>query len=155
MKIRSFIASVLGLCLLICLASSIALGQNSSGKDKTHIIIGLKATGVEPNATGIADVKSKMDKDGMLVQSFKLTGADLTAGQTYTLFANGQMIDSKEAKTDNGGAVAFSFSQRPPRMNSRRKPKEFPTPLNPVTAIKHVELHDSNNQVVLTGDFSQ
>jgi len=157
--------------LLICLTTVMTMAQgNSNGHGKgngntnkpKNQIISLKPGTAEPMATGIAKIFFKTNGNAM--QRFQVVGANLTNGKAYTLVVDGNMIatltagaekddDEDDDATDDGSAVEFMFSKK--AKGGGAKNNNLPTALDPVTNIKHIELRDAANAVILSGDFPQ
>jgi hypothetical protein len=140
--------------LLICLTTVMTMAQgNGNGNKPIKQIIHLQPGTTAPMATGIAKITLK--SNGNAIQRFQVVGANLTKGMSYTLVVDGNVIATSAADTDEdtSAAVEFIFSKK--TKGGSVKNNNLPAVLDPVTKIKHVELRDANNGVVLSGDFSQ
>lgn len=162
MKIRPSLRLLVLTALCISTFATAAAGQfEAQGKDNgksnkpINKIIHLQAVSDDSKATGIAKILLKTK--GKAMQRFQVVGANLKSGATYTLIVDGQIVGSKTAVNEEGeeeNAVEFVFAKK-----AKGKIGEgetlLPAELDPVSKIKHVELRDASNQVVLSGDFPE
>ncbi len=141
----------------MAMAQNIDIAAKSAGEGRK--VIKLEAMGGEPDAGGVAKIEiRKGRKSRPPLQEFLVIGTKLQAGTTYTLIVDGNTIGSAVAEDSSRdkiqAGVEFKFSSRvkdPAAKMGDANP--LPMALDPVTNIRHVELRDANNQVVVVGDF--
>lgn len=114
---------------------------------ETHSETTLRPTGVEPAAAGEAEITVTS-----VEQEFEIDVIGLTARNAYKIVVDGQMVLDGTVN-DKGVSSAFGnikieFSTR---VSSNHEP--LPAALNPVTGIRHVEVRDASDRIVLQGDF--
>lgn len=111
--------------------------------------ITLKPTGVEPTALGKAEVSVTGTE-----QEFEIEAEQLVPYGVYKIVVDGNIIvagtsgSGARAVASNFGTFKIEFSTRP---GSNHEP--LPAALNPVTAIKLVEVRDQLDRVVLSNSF--
>jgi hypothetical protein len=114
---------------------------------ETHSETTLRSTGVEPAAAGEAEITVTS-----VEQEFEIDVIGLTARNAYKIVVDGQIVldGTANAKGQSSafGNLKIEFSTR---ASSNHVP--LPTALNPVTGIKHVEVRDGSDRIVLQGDF--
>ena len=151
-------------CLVICATMAIAQDLGEGKKDnkddkKVAKIIRLIPTALAPNATGIIRIEFSAKKEGDPQQQFELIGVNLGKGNGYKIVIDGNEVTSREAKAGKGQAEAVVIVEFSSKKKEGGKKGGFgdglPAALDPVTKIKHVEVRDANNQVILIGDFSE
>ena len=117
-----------------------------------HEEMALLATGIEPAATGKAEVSVEAAE-----QEFEIEVEQLQPRTAYKLVVDGNIIvdgssggdvNRLKATTTNFGTFKIEFST-----TSRSNHLLLPAALTPVTAIKLVEVRDSQNRVVLANTF--
>lgn len=152
---------------IVCLVifSSFAIAQTPvEKKDKpekeVNKIIRLKPTAMAPDATGIIRISFKTPKEGEAKQSFELIGVNVLKDNSYRLFVDGNEITSREAKvnkTEREAVFVIEFSSKKDKEDSKKGgfSSGIPAQIDPVTNIRHVEIRDANNQVVLVGEFTE
>ena len=114
---------------------------------QTHSEAALRPTGVEPAAAGNAEITVTS-----IEQEFEIDIVGLAARKAYKIIADGNLVldgtNNSKGLSSNFGNLKVEFSTR---ASSNHEP--LPGALNPVTGIKHVEIRDSADRVVLQGDF--
>ena len=117
-----------------------------------HNEIALAPNGVEPQAQGKAEVSINAAE-----QEFEIEVEHLAPRAAYKIVVNGNMVvdgtnsaDANRLKvvTSNFGSFKIEFSTTPSSTDIL-----LPPSLNPVTAIKLVEIRDSQNLLVLSNSF--
>ncbi|MBK7995161.1 MAG: hypothetical protein IPK14_17780 [Blastocatellia bacterium] len=153
--------------VMVCLVifSSFAMAQDlAEKKDKpekeVNKIIRLKPTAMAPDATGIIRISFKTPKEGEAKQSFELIGVNVLKDNNYRLFVDGNEITSREAKvnkTEREAVFVIEFTSKKDKEDSKKGgfSSGIPAQLDPVTNIRRVEIRDTNNQVVLVGEFTE
>lgn len=156
------------LLVMICLAmfASFSFAQElgegkKEEKEPKQVgkIIRLKPTSMAPDATGIVRISFSSKKEGEAIQSFEVITVNVNNKDNYRLFVDGTEITSREAKAGKGEEEAFfviEFSSK--KKDGGKKggaAQGLPTTLDPVTKIRHIEVRDINNQVILVGDFPE
>ncbi|HXG65830.1 MAG TPA: S8 family serine peptidase [Blastocatellia bacterium] len=100
----------------------------------------LASTGIIPQAAGKANIFI-----GTHRQEIKVEGNRLMPGETYRVFADGIEI---------GTAAAQSATTKSGFLRIRLVGSEaIPPSLRPLTNIRHIEVRDSSDQIILQGDF--
>ena len=104
----------------------------------------LSPSGVLPQAEGKASVVV-----GLRREEVEVEGTGLIPGAVYKVFADGVEI---------GSALAQSSSTRPGFLRLRLTGGEageaaIPPLLRPITRIRHVEVRDAADRVIMQGDF--
>ena len=116
---------------------------------ETHSEAALRPTGVEPAAMGEAEITVTSAE-----QEFEIDVVGLMARRAYKIIVDGNLVlDGPTANNGRGTSSAFGnlkieFSTRPSGNDA-----PLPAALNPVTGIKHVEVRDASDRIVLQGDF--
>jgi hypothetical protein len=114
---------------------------------QTHSEAALRPTGVEPAAAGKAEITVTS-----VEQEFEIDIVGLAARNAYKIVADGNLVldgtTNSKGLSSNFGNLKVEFSTR---ASSNHEP--LPGVLNPVTGIKHVEIRDSADRIVLQGDF--
>jgi hypothetical protein len=111
-----------------------------------HAEITLQSTHVEPQANGEAEITITGTE-----QEFELEAIGLAVNQPYRIVVDGnQIINGGRATSNNFGGLKIEFSTTPSDNH-----EQLPGSLNPVRNIQHVELRDSQDRVILQGDFGQ
>ncbi len=111
-----------------------------------HAEIDLQSTHVEPLANG----KAEFEINGT-EQEFELEAIGLTVNHPYRIIVDGtQIIHGGRATSNNFGGLKIEFSTTPSSNH-----EQLPGSLNPVRNIRHVELRDSQDRIILQGDFGQ
>lgn len=117
-----------------------------------HNEIVLLPTGVEPTALGKAEVSVTSAE-----QKFEIEVEQLQPRATYKIVIDGNAIidgassgdaNRVKATASNFGAIKIEFST-----SASSNDLPLPDALNPVTAIKLVEIRDTQNRVVLANTF--
>ncbi len=116
--------------------------QTTQSSTATHAEAALRPTGVEPAAMGEAEISVTSSE-----QEFEVDIVGLAARNRYSIFVDGNVVLS-ERESSAFGNLKVEFSTTP---SDNHEP--LPAVLNPVTGIKHVEIRDNSNRVVLQGDF--
>lgn len=115
--------------------------------------IKLLASGVEPTATGQAEVSVTATE-----QKFEIQAEQLQPRAAYKIVVDGNVIidggsggdvNRLKATASNFGAFKVEFSTSPSSSHVL-----LPAALNPVTGIKVVEIRDQQNRVVLANTFA-
>jgi len=156
------------LLAMVCLMvfTSLTFAQNLDAnkkeeKDPKQIskIIRLKPTSISPEATGIVSISFSMKKEGDPVQQFEVITVNLNNKDNYRLFVDGTEITSREARTVKGETEAFfviEFSSKKKDGGKKGGSADgLPASLDPVTKVRHIEIRDINNQIMLVGDFAE
>ncbi len=117
---------------------SLNIGPITRAPSDFHSSINLaRAPGVvEAAGTASIDVSGAQ-------QEFTVEAQRLSVRSDYQLFVNGSQITRNTSVSL--GSLRFAFSNESGPLLS---------PLNPVTGIRHVEIRDASNRVVLLGDFN-
>lgn len=111
-----------------------------------HAQITLQSTDVEPLANGKAEFAITGTE-----QEFELEAIGLAVNRPYRIVVDGnQIIHGGRATSNNFGGLKIEFSTTPSDNH-----EQLPGSLNPVRNIRHVELRDSQDRVILQGDFGQ
>ncbi|HET9531598.1 MAG TPA: S8 family serine peptidase, partial [Blastocatellia bacterium] len=79
-------------------------------------------------------------------QEFEVEASGLSVRSSYRVMVDG--VEVARTTTNSLGYFKLEFSNEPGHL-------PLAGPLNPVTNIKHVELRDSEDRIVLQGDFGQ
>jgi len=79
-------------------------------------------------------------------QEFEVELSGLSVRSTYRVIVDG--VEVARADTNSLGSLELEFSTEPGHL-------PLTGPLNPVTGIKHVEIRDSLDRIVLQGDFGR
>lgn len=121
--------------------------QSLSPVSNIHSEIHLTATGVEPQAVGLAEFSITGTE-----QEFEIEASGLSVSSGYKVIVDGTLIingagDSR-AVTNNFGGFKIEFSTR-----AGGNHVQIPASLLPVQNIRHVEVRDALDRVVLQGDF--
>lgn len=156
------------LLVMICLAMfasfSFAQELGEGKKDEKEPkqlgkIIRLKPTAIAPEATGIVRISFSNKKEGEPIQSFEIITVNVNDKNNYRLFVDGNEVTSREAKAGKNEVEAvfvIEFSSK--KKDGGKKggaAQGLPAALDPVTNIRHIEVRDVNNQIILVGDFSE
>jgi hypothetical protein len=104
----------------------------------------LSSTGLLSKAAGKANVFVSRKREDLRVE-----GNSLTPGDTYIAFADGVNLGIRVAQT----ATTRSGFVRLRLTGDGANEYRIPATLKPLTNIKHIELRDSSNRVILQGDF--
>ena len=116
---------------------------------ETHSETALRPTGVEPAAMGQAEITVTS-----VEQEFEIDVVGLRARSAYKIVVDGNLV-LDGTSNNNPRAVSSAFGNLKIEFSSRASSNHVPLPaaLNPVTGIKHVEVRDASDSVVLQGDF--
>jgi subtilisin family serine protease len=121
--------------------------QSLSTVSNLHSETKLISTGVEPQAEGKAEITVSGTE-----QQFEIEAAGLRVSSAYKVIVDGNMIidgrNSPRAVTNNFGGLKIEFSTSPGDSHA-----QIPALILPVQNIKHVELRDSLDRIVLQNDF--
>ncbi|MBI4852189.1 MAG: hypothetical protein HY819_10370 [Acidobacteria bacterium] len=151
-------------CLLMLTSLTFAqdLAQDKKNdKEPKQIgkIIRLKPTSISPEATAIVRVSFSNKKEGDPIQNFEIITVNVNNKDNYRLFVDGVEITSREAKAgknDLEASFVIEFSSKAKDGGKKGGAAQgLPASLDPVTKIRHIEIRDTNNQVILTGDFAE
>jgi len=132
--------------LLSAVASLIAIGLLpgatlfADDKNEFKERIELTATGVIQGAKGEARVKFEIEDDGEVEQELEVEVSNLSQG-SFTLKVDGNAIATFNVDATGSAEVEFKGSA-------------IPKEIDPVINIKLVQVIDSSNRVVLTGNFA-
>jgi subtilisin family serine protease len=114
---------------------------------QTHSEATLHPTGVEPAATGKAEITVTS-----VEQEFEIDVVGLVARGAYKIVVDGNLAldgtGDARGVSSNFGNLKVEFSTL---ASGNHVP--LPAPLNPVTGIRHVEIRDASDRLVLQGDF--
>lgn len=161
LRLPKVLLGVLFLALFTTFAMAQDLGEGKKDNKpdkKVSKIIRLKPTAVSPEATGIIRVDFAMAKQGDPKQTFELVGVNLNKNSSYKLFIDGMEITARDAKAGKGeteAVIVVEFSSKMKDGGKGGVNGGLPAQIDPVTNIKHVEIRDVNNQIILVGDFSE
>ena len=123
--------------------------QTTQPVTETHAEAALRPTGVEPAATGKAEINVTSAE-----QEFEVDIVGLAARNAYKIVVDGNLVlDGTTPGNDKGKASAFGNLKVEFSTRASGDDLSLPAALNPVTGIKHVEIRDSADRVVLQGDF--
>jgi subtilisin family serine protease len=130
------------------------------GKGRIDPLRALECINTNCDSTPLRDVHSEIDlirgpgiTSGMgeaeisvfgTKQEFEVELSGLTVRSSYRLIVDG--VEVASADTNSLGSLKLEFSTEPGHL-------PLTGPLNPVTRIKHVEVRDSIDRIVLQGDF--
>jgi subtilisin family serine protease len=122
--------------------------QTAQPPTETHAEAALRPTGVEPAAMGEAEITVTSAE-----QEFEVDVVGLAARNVYKIVVDGNLV-LDGAVNDKGRSSAFgNLKVEFSTITSGSNHVELPAALNPVTGIKHVEIRDGADRVVLQGDF--
>ena len=114
-----------------------------------HNEIALLPTGIEPAATGKAEVSVSAAE-----QQFEIEVEQLIPRSAYKLIVDGKVIiDGTSGGENHLKATASNFGTFKIEFSTSSNDLPLPAALNPVTSIKLVEVRDSQNRVVLANTF--
>jgi hypothetical protein len=160
LRLRKVLLGMLFLTLFtsFAMAQDVETGKKGTKPEKKiSKTIRLRPTALSPDATGIIRIDFSTPKEGDPKQSFELIGVNLNKNNSYKLFIDGNEITARDAKVGKGETEAVIIVEFSSKMKEGNKnggiTGGLPTQINPVTNIKHVEIRDANNQIVLVGDF--
>lgn len=152
MNSKPFFKLLLSVGLSFLLVNVVAAQEpsNIEAKDKpTKKMIRLQPGTAEPNAGGMADIMLKTGRNEM--QKFQVVCERLSGG-TYFLYVDGLLIDTAATSNQVGSGIEWMFVKKSKgKIGAGQKP--LPPALDPVTKIKHIEIRNVSNQIVLSGNF--
>lgn len=161
LRLKKALLSIFCLALFANLALAQDLGEGKKDpKEPKQVskIIRLKPVSAS-DATGFVKVVFAMKKEGDPIQQFELITVNLSNKSTYKLFVDGMEITSREAKAAKGeGEPVFTIEFSSKNKDGGKKggsANGLPASLDPITKIRHIEVRDLNNQVILAGDFTE
>jgi hypothetical protein len=123
-----------------------SVSTNPTGNPTVDVYARIELTnsGVQPAALGRAEISISGS-----VQQLRVSGYSLSPMTVYSVVVDGSNITGNgSASTVFGGfGVVFSNASIPGSL-------PLPPAQNPVSGIRHVEIHDSQNTLILSGDFT-
>jgi thermitase len=121
--------------------------QTAQPVTENHAEAVLRPTGIEPAATGKAEITVTSAE-----QEFEIDVVGLAARNAYKIVVDGNLV-LNGTNNDKGISSAFGNLKVEFSTSASDNHLQLPAVLNPVTGIKHVEIRDSADRVVLQGDF--
>lgn len=150
MKNKTIFSSII--VVVIILLTNIGVFGQQKGNIIIENTVQLQPPKVQPMPLGLAKISFAVNEnDRTTEQKFQVVGIRLIAGATYTLVVDGKLIDTLESSKDTTCVVEFTYTSK--KTIAKDGVKYMPRTIRPLTNLKHIEIQDSQGQVVLQGDF--